>query len=424
MKTVKGLLLGSAAGLVAITGAQAADLPLAEPVEYVKVCSTYGNGYFYIPGTNTCLRISGFARVDIRAGSQGYRAPVVDSAGDVIGRLENDTFAINPRGRVTFDARSETEWGTLRGVVQFDNGANGGTGANVRNAFIQFAGVTAGRVQSFYDFVPYNHFGDFFSDQQVDTLAYTFGFGSGFSATIALEDKTFNRELGTTADSVGLYDLLSEGGNRYPNLVAALRVDQAWGSAQLSGALQNNRAELADILGSDFSRDNEWGWAVQAGASLNLPWSEGSLIWVQGAYTEGALSYIGADIVAENSFNAVIGPIPGAVGLGNDFGLSAGGSISNVEAWQIGAGFGYAFSPAVSFNVGATYLDVDSAGDGVLGAGVTPSYDITTVLANVIWAPVENLNIGLEAVYQKIDVAELDGSDDTWSLRTRIQRNF
>jgi Porin subfamily len=66
MKLVKSLLLGSAAGLVAVAGAQAADLPVrkAAPVDYVRVCTTYGAGFFYIPGTDTCLRISGFVQAE------------------------------------------------------------------------------------------------------------------------------------------------------------------------------------------------------------------------------------------------------------------------------------------------------------------------------------------------------------------------
>ena len=55
MKMVKSLLLGTAAGFVAIAGAQAADLPVkAKPVQYVKICSLYGAGFYYIPGTDTC----------------------------------------------------------------------------------------------------------------------------------------------------------------------------------------------------------------------------------------------------------------------------------------------------------------------------------------------------------------------------------
>ena len=65
MKMVKSLLLGSAAGLVAVAGAQAADLPVkAKAVEYVKVCSLYGAGFYYIPGTDTCIKIGGYVRYE------------------------------------------------------------------------------------------------------------------------------------------------------------------------------------------------------------------------------------------------------------------------------------------------------------------------------------------------------------------------
>src|SRR6187397_1650580 len=65
MKMVKSLLLGSAAGLMAVAGAQAADLPVkAKPVEYVKVCSLYGAGFYYIPGTDICVKIGGYVRAE------------------------------------------------------------------------------------------------------------------------------------------------------------------------------------------------------------------------------------------------------------------------------------------------------------------------------------------------------------------------
>ena len=72
MKMVKSLLLGSAAGLAAMTGAQAADLPVkAKPVEYVKICSLYGAGFYYIPGTDTCIRIGGHIRAEVSFNSRG-----------------------------------------------------------------------------------------------------------------------------------------------------------------------------------------------------------------------------------------------------------------------------------------------------------------------------------------------------------------
>ena len=59
MKLIKSLLLGTAAGFAAVAGAQAADLPTkkAAPVEYVRVCSQFGAGFFYVPGSDTCLKV-------------------------------------------------------------------------------------------------------------------------------------------------------------------------------------------------------------------------------------------------------------------------------------------------------------------------------------------------------------------------------
>ena len=67
MRLLKSSLLGSVAGVFAVAGAQSADLPVkkAVPIEYVRVCSAYGAGFFYIPGTDTCLRVSGRARFEV-----------------------------------------------------------------------------------------------------------------------------------------------------------------------------------------------------------------------------------------------------------------------------------------------------------------------------------------------------------------------
>ncbi len=62
---LKTLLLSSAAAFAFVGAAQAADLSVAEPVEYVKVCDAFGAGYWYIPGSDTCLKIGGFVRENI-----------------------------------------------------------------------------------------------------------------------------------------------------------------------------------------------------------------------------------------------------------------------------------------------------------------------------------------------------------------------
>src|SRR5829696_2443023 len=108
MKLVKSLLLGSAAGLAAVAGAQAADLPVrkAAPVEYVRVCSAYGVGFFYIPGTDTCLRVSGRARFEYNVASAR--------------QFSQSPTGFRSTGRINLDARTQTAYGTLRAFVRYE----------------------------------------------------------------------------------------------------------------------------------------------------------------------------------------------------------------------------------------------------------------------------------------------------------------
>ena len=157
MKLVKSLLLGSAAGLVAVAGAQAADLPVkAKPVEYVKICSLYGVGFYYIPGTDMCLKIGGWVRAEYAYGDNGSMTWGLGN-GNVNNRSTNNS-TLRARGYITADARNQTEYGTVRGYIAVgintnDVGLN--TAANqfsANRAFIQWAGFTFGLAQSFYDF--------------------------------------------------------------------------------------------------------------------------------------------------------------------------------------------------------------------------------------------------------------------------------
>ncbi len=124
MKMVKSLLLGSAAGLVAVAGAQAADLPVkAKPVQYVKICSLYGAGFYYIPGTDTCIKIGGFIRAEMNFNANGSYAPYTAINFD---NIDSSRYYTRVRGLVSFDVRSQTEYGTLRGYVDMSTQDNNG----------------------------------------------------------------------------------------------------------------------------------------------------------------------------------------------------------------------------------------------------------------------------------------------------------
>ena len=209
MKMVKSLLLGTAAGLVAVAGAQAADMPVkAAPVQYVKICSLYGDGFYYIPGTDTCLKLGGYLRVQAEYNAGGGGVAIGDGAAEAAqGRFTRDlTNDINYRVRAvtSWDVRQQTEYGTLRTYIRFGvanetpAGTGGGSTPNAfwDRAFMQFAGFTVGRSQSFFDLFTY---GGAYSYHNVrvsgDTgasgqnfWAYTAQFGNGFSGTLSLED--------------------------------------------------------------------------------------------------------------------------------------------------------------------------------------------------------------------------------------------
>src|SRR5262245_47690360 len=158
MKMVKSLLLGTAAGLVAVAGAQAADMPVkAAPVQYVKICSLYGDGFYYIPGTDICLKIGGYVRGEYSWGNGRSQTNGPFDAGSVGGgsgykdRFDGADWVMRTRAYAWFDSRQQTEYGTLRTYLQlgvnYDSPTNTSTNFNANRAFIQFAGFTIGTAQ-------------------------------------------------------------------------------------------------------------------------------------------------------------------------------------------------------------------------------------------------------------------------------------
>src|SRR6476660_10521708 len=120
MITARTLILSSAAGLMALSGAQAADLPFkAKAVEYVRICSLYGAGFFYIPGTDTCIKIGGYLRADVTFNGGAHGAPAWN--GD-LGQQNRyaDYFTSRSRMALTIDTRTATEYGVVRTFGQTD----------------------------------------------------------------------------------------------------------------------------------------------------------------------------------------------------------------------------------------------------------------------------------------------------------------
>src|SRR6202790_3966778 len=270
MKKIKSLILGSSAGLIAMTGAQAADLPVkAKAVEYVKVCSMYGAGFWYIPGTDTCIRIGGAIRIDTAINGNVYDAPFWQGGAGASKAFGRDYYTTRARFNLTEDTRTATEYGVLRTfasvLMDWTRGSSalsGGNPVEVDYAFIQFAGFTIGKAVSEYDpqwaLAKPTISSGFFSGSNdatgINQLAYTATFGNGVSGTISLEDAQPYRTAGVVNTSTvggfsffaptltaGFYGVSSFTGNavagdHVPDIVGNLRLDQAWGSLHFGAA--------------------------------------------------------------------------------------------------------------------------------------------------------------------------------------------
>jgi Porin subfamily len=146
--SIKSLLLGSAAAFAAVTGAQAADAIVAaepEPMEYVRVCDSFGTGYFYIPGTETCLKIGGYLRFQVD-----------------FGRGIDNGWLAKTRANLQVTAKSSTDMGDLVSYMELmqTNGTktdagfktDTGTGAfGMDSAYLSLGGFKAGYFVDWFD---------------------------------------------------------------------------------------------------------------------------------------------------------------------------------------------------------------------------------------------------------------------------------
>ena len=277
MKMVKSLILGSAAGLVAMSGAQAADLPVkAKAVEYVRICSLYGAGFFYIPGTDTCIKLGGYLRVDTTFNGGIYGQPrLVGDLGQ--GNRYRDYFASRSRMALTVDTRTATEYGVVRtfgqGDFQFrhlgnstqpEHALTGQPSATTPTCSTAQAAVmsrskwcsssslaspsvsrlrpTQRRGMVIRATTTSFLIGGHDTVTGVNNIQYTAQFGNGVSGTIGLDDPTvfhrtaiYNLSIGVPATGTGA-TVNAYGGVHAPDIVGNIRVDQAWGLFQISGA--------------------------------------------------------------------------------------------------------------------------------------------------------------------------------------------
>lgn len=466
MKLIKSLILGSSAGLIAMSGAQAADLPVkAKAIEYVKVCSLYGAGFWYIPGTDTCIRIGGAIRIDTALNGGIYDNPFWQGGAGGSQAYGKDWYTTRSRFNLTEDTRTATEYGVLRTYanVQMDwtrggSGIAGGAPVEVDYAFIQFAGFTFGKAVSEFDpqwalAKPTISSGQWAGSNNatgINQLAYTATFGNGVSGTISLEDAQPYRTAGVVNTSfpggfafftptsptqggavnygVGNFTGNAVAGDHVPDIVGNLRLDQAWGSLHFGAAGHEVHANYFTPADSTSGHPGStWGYAVSGAFELkNLPTGAGDSLKVEASFAHGAAKYVwggtidsaGAGRLFRTSGNGPTGTLAfGEILDGIYTGTNAlnGTNISLSNAWEVSAFYEHYWNPAWRTSVFGNYsaITYGASGAAVLAAlpgatgvfvGTNGSLDMSTaqVGTRTAWTPVKDLTISAEFLYSRL----------------------
>ncbi|UXN60684.1 porin [Phyllobacterium zundukense] len=361
---IKSLLIGSAAALVAVSGARAADAVVVaepEPVEYVRVCDAYGAGFFYIPGTETCLKISGYVRYDAAGGDNVYTGGNVGADGE-------ETWYKRTRAEIRFDARSETELGTLRSYIQgrfqFTNGED--DNGSLPQAWIELGGFRIGTADELFGSWT-DYAGAIINDDvinyqsgQSNQVSYTFTGGNGFSAMIGAEQ-------GQDGFTVFDNDYVIE--DYMPHVLAGAKFEQGWGGISGVVGYDSNVEEFAGKL------------------RLDVKFNEMFSAWIMGGYQ----SNYDESLVERNWFGSWEGD------------------------WAAWGGLSVKATDKATINAQAAYEE-----EGTYALALNVAYEL-----------VPGFTITPEINYTKFDGARADladfnsgGDDDAFGGIIRFQRNF
>ncbi len=367
----KSLMLGSAAALLFVSGAYAADAVVApepEPANYVKVCDAYGSGFYYIPGTQTCFSINGY--VWWQFGANSDQANGKDTPGYY--DYDHRGWSTRSRVRINLDARTETELGTLRAWARFQSdwaGSKTGDGpVGFDQAWVQLGGFIAGYGESswFYQFnnstLNYGSFswgGLYYSYQERSQVRYEFGGKQGIYGLVSLEDP---------ADEVSYV----------PDVVARIGYGANWGAVAITGAYDHN-------YGQSFPGSSGSGAFVVKGEALfNLPGTPGTMFKLAAGYAS-----------ADSNYG------PGNPMVGQSF---VGGPTFGQAQWWAMASLQYQVNPNLALIASGEYM-------GNLYerfTDKTTSENAWAAEVSAVWLPVKDFEIRPEIVYTKAD--HLDGT--------------
>jgi len=380
---IKSLLLGSAAAMVAVSGAQAADAVVveAEPVEYVRVCDAYGSGFFFIPGTETCIRFGGFIRttagkIDQTVTDAADGTVLLDDGAAVPVAITGEANSFVNRARLNIDTRNETDLGTLRGIFRLEAGDSNDPSATPVRADVALVSLAGFRIgQNGGNYFTSNHG---FAGVNLSAVTFTtegfYGFDDSmvFDYTWAADGLaiTAGVENTTNADLNGTI-----GGGNDIDYYAGFNYSADFGTVAFTAAHDTDALDPALDRG---------GWAYKVSLTLDL--SE----FIPGGTLHGF--YMTDDDYATRYLNQA-------------------GQFLNVEE-----AYGVAFQANLTDEVELIGLWNRSEGSGGLaaapGVDVEGDADIYTVGLN--WFPSATPGFSIRAAYSHLEVEDtLNVVDDT-----------
>ena len=396
--TFKSVILGSAAAIMVAGAANAADLTVAEPVDYVKVCDAFGKGFFYSPGTDTCIKVGGYVKFITTFGDSDFSA---------FNKYYPDSNWGNfvTEASVQLTASSITEYGNLTGWIDYraKTGNEPGTGQSVSDyvnsstksayvdtAWLQFGPVKAGYFDSLFDFGQgFNDKGMFASDTKTDhiELSYTI---NGFGLALSLEDPR-------DRDAVGDVEGKNYGGNdNMPDIIGAVTYSAGIFKTKIAGAYFKHAADL-DIINN--RRNGETGFAVGGIVEFALDnLSKGDKLQLSASYAQNG-----------NSFTGITG---GTSVAGYTTGSVAGGAGLDAvpgDSWSAFASYKHVWTDRVWSSLSAGYAKFEGTAD--YAAWKDREFDAYRVGAAVNFTPVKGLDLMVDAAYNKVDsdTSKIDG---------------
>ncbi|WP_018185330.1 porin [Kaistia granuli] len=407
--TFKSLLLGSAAAILLAGSAQAADLTVAEPVDYVKVCDAFGKGFFYSPGTDTCIKVGGYAKFITSFGDSDFGA---------FNKLypESNWSNFVTEVSIQLTGSSVTEYGNLTGFIDMraKTGNEPGTGATVSDyvnastksayvdsAYLQFGPIKAGYFDSLFDFGQgFNDKGMFASDTKTDHIELSYQV-NGFGLALSLEDPR-------DRDAVA-YVAPYGGNDNMPDIIGAVTYEGGIFKTKVAGAYFKHAVDL-DLVNN--RRDAKDGFAVGGLVEFALDnITKGDKLQLSASYAQNG-----------NSFTGITG---GTSVAGYTTGSVAGGAGLDAipgDSWSAFASYKHVWTDRVWSSLSAGYAHFEGTADHP--AWADREFDAMRVGATVSFKPVSGLELLADAAYNKVDsdTTKIDG--DSWATVLWMKRSW